>query len=209
MREGKYEEALLQLRALTQDLCVESDWYVYFSAQLNIAMVLVEQGKDVEARSLITEVKKIFEGRPFKSAQIQLAALEKQLEETNQLGIIRFSPKAGVFTYANKSLRLTNKTPVEKLLLLLLKRGFLDKALIVKNLYDRQYGGERDDKLIYYHIHSLRKRLKALGLPADAITNEENGIVWFRKCRPRGVNCESQCNGSYFPCRVIDGISDE
>ena len=81
LREGKYEEALSQLRSVTRDLSFETDWYVYFSAELNIAMILIEQGKMDEAKSVITEVKKIFEGRPFKSTQIQISALERQLEE--------------------------------------------------------------------------------------------------------------------------------
>jgi DNA-binding winged helix-turn-helix (wHTH) protein len=58
---------------------------------------------------------------------------------------------------------------------LLAKKRVIDKAHIVKALYDRHYQGEQDDKLIYYHIHSLRKRLKDIGLGLDAIEIDSGG----------------------------------
>jgi hypothetical protein len=46
-----------------------------------------------------------------------------------------------------------------KLLNMLARKRYLDKAGIASRyLYDRPYNGLRDDKRIYYHIHSLRKR---------------------------------------------------
>ena len=70
---------------------------------------------------------------------------------------------------------LTGNTAMEKLLLLLLKKKFVNKENIVKRIYARNYDSERDDKLIYYQIHSLRKRLSEIGLPSEAIRSKGNG----------------------------------
>lgn len=174
-RERNYAEARRRLDDVLAQVKPDTDWYVYFSAQLIVAMLLIEQKQRDEAKAVVDEVRGVFAGRHFKSVQIQLEALEKLMEEKNGLGTIRFCPTENRFNYDNRRVQLKNKSPSEKLLVLLFKKRFIDKPLIVKNLYGRHYGGGQDDKLIYYHIHTLRKRLKALGLPADAIASEGNG----------------------------------
>ena len=57
----------------------------------------------------------------------------------------------------------------------MIKKRVLDKAGIVRQLYDREYNGVEDDRLIYYHIHALRKRLRTIGIPGDAIATDEEG----------------------------------
>src|SRR5207244_3292169 len=107
-----------------------SDWYVYFSAQIIVAMICIEQSRLAEAKTIVDEVRGLFAGRHFKSVQVQLEMLDKLMNEKSGLGIIRFQPEENVFTYANKSVQLKAKSPSEKLLLLLVKKRYLDKAII-------------------------------------------------------------------------------
>jgi hypothetical protein len=176
-REKRFDDAREGLEALLKTLSKDEDWYSYFSAKVVLAMTHIDEGDLADAKAILAEVKEMFEGRHFKSVQVQLGELDALLREKNGLGTIKFQQGETecLFIYANKTIPLKNKSPAERLLLLLVKKRFLDKAIIVKNLYDRQYNPELDDKLIYYHIHTLRKRLKAIGLPAEAIANEGNG----------------------------------
>lgn len=169
--------AKLLLESLLQVVDPQTDWYAYFSAINVLAMVYIDEGDTKRAKSIIAEVKALFAGKRLKMLQVQIEALEELVQEKNALGKIRVQHRDDdcLFTYADKTLQLKNKSPAERLLLLLIKKRFLDKAIIVKNLYDRQYRAEQDDKLIYYHIHTLRKRLKSIGLPPEAIASEGNG----------------------------------
>jgi tetratricopeptide (TPR) repeat protein len=176
-REKKLSEAKATLETLLAGLTPDVDWYSFFSAKVILAMTYIDEGDIKKAKAIVAEVKAMFEGRHFKSVQVQLDSLDALLKEKTGLGTLKFEQVDDecTFTYANKTLQLKNNSPAERLLLLLVKKKFLDKAIIVKNLYDRQYNAELDDKLIYYHIHTLRKRLKDIGLPAEAIANEGNG----------------------------------
>ena len=117
---------------------------------VGLAILYLQRNDAERASGIIQEIKKLFEGRHFKSIQVQLRSLESRLGEKDGLGVIHVAPGKGdsVVTYDNRTLLLKNESPSEKLLLLLAKRKFSDKANIVKTLYDRQYDGEQDDKLI-------------------------------------------------------------
>jgi hypothetical protein len=176
-REEKYEASRSRLEAMLKTVTPDVDWYSYFSVNVGLAMTHLDEGNSKKAKAVITEVEKLFAGRRLKMVQTQLDAIHAKIREKNELGSIRFKNEDDEisFTYANKTLQLKKESPAEILLLLLVKKKFLDKAIIVKSLYDRQYIPDQDDKLIYYHIHTLRKRLKTIGLPAEAIASEENG----------------------------------
>jgi tetratricopeptide (TPR) repeat protein len=175
--EKKYAESEALLNLLFSQINSQKDWYPYFSAKVVLAILFLKQKRLEEASATIDEVRKKFEGRHFKTIQIQLDALQRQIEEESRLGIVRFVPgdNDSTFHYSNRSLKLKKKSTAEKLLSLLVRKKFLDKGVIVRNLYNRQYEATRDDKLVYYHIHSLRKRLLELGLPSDAIRSEGEG----------------------------------
>lgn len=175
--EDRNREAEAAYLAVLGDLDSRRDWYPYFSAKVGLAILYLKTGEAERASDIVAEVKKLFEGRHFKSIQIQLKSLESKLGEKEGLGVLYVATGAGNVdvTYDKRTLSLKADSPSEKLLLLLVKRKFLDKANIVKSLYDRHYSGEQDDKLIYYHIHMLRKRLKEIGLPNDAIESRDSG----------------------------------
>lgn len=179
-REKKFTEAEACLTQLFETLKPETDWYAFFSAKLIMAVTLLDQRKLAESKKLVEEIKTLFAGRYFKSIQEQLRYLESRLEKEESLGSVSLFPglNESRVHYKDVILSLKNKDPRDRLLVLLMKKGFLEKPMIVKAIYQRAYQGESDDKLIYYHIHALRKRLKAAGLPAEAILNEENGYRW-------------------------------
>lgn len=175
--EKQYDRAVAVLRNVIEVVDPNKNWYAHLSAQLVLAMVYINQKNAEKAAQVTASVRAMFEGRHFKTVEVQLAAMERLIEESLGLGTIVFKPgeDESLFVYGGRTLSLKPETPAEKLMVLLVKRRILDKANIVKSLYDRKYNGEQDDKLIYYHIHALRKRLKSIGLPANAIASEPNG----------------------------------
>jgi len=179
-REKKFAEAEACLNKLFEDLKPESDWYAYFSAKIILAVTFLDQRRLPESKQVVEEIKKLFAGRCFKSIQEQLRYLESRLKKEESLGSVSLlnGLNESQMKYRDVTLSLRNKDPRDRLLVLLMKKGFLEKSMIVKAVYQRAYQGESDDKLIYYHIHALRKRLKAAGLPPEAILNEENGYRW-------------------------------
>jgi tetratricopeptide (TPR) repeat protein len=193
-REKKLEAAASILEKLLSHLHVEEDWYAYFSAKVVLALTYLDQGRIAESRDVVQEVKLLFQGRNFRSVQTQLSVMEEQLKEKSGFGTIQLlvGNEKSVMSYGTQSACLKSRTPSEKLMQLLLKKRFIDKSLIVKTLYNRQYMGNSDDKLIYYHVHALRKRLRAVGLSADAITSEENGYRLVPKVEVSEVNGEHE-----------------
>ncbi len=175
--EKKPTAAKERLEAIFTRLTVKEDWYAYFSAKVILAMVYIDEDKLEEANDIVTEVRKLFEGRRFKMVQVQLGELENLLKEKTTMGPIQFvsSIEGDFFVYGGKRIMLKNKSAAERLLSLFLQKGFLDKSSIVKGLYDRPYVPSQDDKLIYYHIHCLRKQLKGYGLPAEALESDGTG----------------------------------
>jgi tetratricopeptide (TPR) repeat protein len=186
--EQRFAEAEALLATIMQSLDARKDWYAYYTAQIVRAILYLRQGKAEAAAETVDDVRRKFEGRNFKSLQIQLATLEKQLEKETALGVIEFIPgeRISTFIYSSRKLLLKKQTPAEKLLVLLARKRYLDKAGIARNLYERPYDGIRDDKRIYYHIHSLRKRLRQIGLPSEAITNEGAGYRLVPKVKMVG-----------------------
>lgn len=177
--EKRIAEAIECLQALLKHLTPESNWYAFFSAKIMIGRAFIESQRWEEARAVILEVQQLFGDRSFKTVMYQLGGLEEDLQRETSLGDVSLSIglKESIFSYKNRTLFIGHEAPLDRLLVLFVKKRFLDKAGIVKGLFQRQYQAG-DDKLIYYHIHSLRKRLKAIGLPAEAIANEGHGYRW-------------------------------
>jgi len=190
--EKKLPEAETKLEKIFSQVSAKTNWYVYFSAKVVLSMVLMDKGEKSKAKMIADELRSLFQGRHFKSVSLQMAELEKHLCEDSPLGPVRFIAGDGecTFVYQSKVLVLKRKTPSEKLLSLLIQKRFIDKTNIVKNLFAREYNGEQDDKLIYYHVHTLRKRLKSVGLPPGAILNEKDGYRWLPRVEALGGNCE-------------------
>jgi len=178
--EGRFEQSRALLETLLETLSPQKDWYAFFSAKVILSLTLLDLKKTAEVRATILEIKNLFAGRHFKSVQHQLKELEEMLQKEETLGSVYFTPglNESRFSYRDKTLAIKNKDPRDRLLVLLLKKRFLEKSMIVKALYQRPYQGEVDDKLIYYHIHALRKRLKTIGLSGEAICNEGSGYRW-------------------------------
>ena len=175
--EKSYPEAEKTYLAVLQGLDSKKDWYPYFCAKVGLAHLYLATLDRDRACDVIHEVKTLFEGRHFKSIQVQLRSLEAKLGAKDTLGILKLhsDEKSSVVSYEKRTTTLKGNSPAQKLLLLLAKDKFLEKPEIVKQLYGRQYAPNEDDKLIYYHIHVLRKRLRAIGVPNHAIESRANG----------------------------------
>jgi len=175
--EKRFEEAEAAYQVLLQKLNPQTSWYNYTTTCLQLAYLHLKRGEKNQAETMLKEIRSLFEGRPFKLTLNLLAGLEQLLNQNATLGTIYFEARLdhSLITYANRSLVLKRDSPLEKLLLLMSKKKHVDKTHMVKAIYQRGYVAEQDDKLIYYHIHSLRKRLRDLGVPAEAIEIEASG----------------------------------
>ena len=175
--EKKYDLGIDIVLKVIEQTDPKKDWYTYSSAAPILALLYLDKGEKEKAKELISQFRQLFDGRCFKSIQFQLKELESRLQEEKTLSVLTLTKgeRESFLTYQNKKLRVSEKTPAEKLILLLAKKGFIEKSTIVKSIYLRPYDSATDDKLIYYQIHSVRKRLKTIGLPSEAIAHEANG----------------------------------
>ncbi len=175
--EKDFINAERQFINVIETVTLEQNWYAVFSAKVNLALTYVDQGMPERATLLISEVRTLFAEKNCKSVARFIEGLEKQIAEGSKPGpmTLRCLDGEKTLSYEKKSLALNTKVPSDKLLLALAKKGYLDKAFIVKTLYARPYDAKRDDKLIYYHIHTVRKRLGEMGVPSEAILSEDGG----------------------------------
>ncbi len=177
LEEKKFDEAESYFRKVLETETLESNWYAVFSAKANLALTAMDRGEPEKATLLVEEIQELFKGKSWKSLSKFMEVIRKQIAETSNPGPMTLKVIDGerILSYERKSLSLNSKLPSDKLLISLARKGYVDKAFIVKTLYSRTYESERDDKLIYYHIHSLRKRLGEMGVPSDAIRSEDGG----------------------------------
>ncbi len=179
--EKKFEQARDIIIALLGTITRENDWYGYFSAKNELAIIYIEMDDFARAEILVNEVEKIFDQGRFRMFKVQIDYLRAILREKKDNGPVKLVKRdTDLYQLHHKKqiLDLNPKITQDRLLLTLLKKGFLEKALIVKGIYGREYVAEKDDKLIYYHVHILRKRLRALGLAAEVLVSEKEGYRW-------------------------------
>ncbi len=180
-RESKLQEAKDIVVRVILSIDCKREWYAYFSAMNLLAMIHVDTGDLPRAEIAVGELEKLFERGKFQTIRTQIEALQTLIQEKKGSGPVQLVKRDTDFYevfHKNQSLRLNPKVTQDRLLLTLLKKGFLEKAFIVKGIYGREYLAEKDDKLIYYHVHILRKRLRILGLPAEVLVSEKDGYRW-------------------------------
>jgi len=175
--EKKYEQAEALFQRLIERLNPDHDWHAYFTANLGLAFLCLSTGDFERARFIAEGLQRHFAGHPFKSLQMQLQELERRLGEHSEHEVIHFAAgrEHSVVTYINRRINLRRHSFSEKLLLLLAARKMTTKSHIMTALYQRDYQGCVDDKLIYFQVHSLRRRLKNLGLPMNSIKIADGG----------------------------------
>lgn len=183
--ERHYDLAEEKLKKILGQLLLPKDWYPFFSAQLILASLYITQKRFSEAEGLISEVRKTFETKRFKTLQEQISFLEKRIAEARRPAelCLTISDQDAKLGFENKNLILNSEVPADKLLMLLAKKGYLDKAFIVKNLFQKSYNGEQDDKLIYHAVHQARKRLQSVGIPKESVESIDKGYRFVPKVR--------------------------
>jgi len=175
--ESHFGAAEKKMKEILSSLILPQNWYACYSVQLVLADLYLRTKRFQEAETLIASVRAIFENKRFKSMGNQLLALEKRIAEARQPSelFLKLGEIESSLGYDSKSIILDADSAPDKFLMLLAKKGFLDKAFIVKNLFQKSYNGEQDDKLIYHAVHQARKRLQSVGIPKDAVESVENG----------------------------------
>lgn len=170
--EGNLESARRELNGVLEEIDPSKDWYGHFCAKVMVTSLQLAQDDLEAAEGTIVEVRELFAGKRFKSLEIQLKSLEEQIRLKREVGVVWMREKNDrcTFLYDGKQVVIRKRAPVFSLLQLFQRHSVLPKEKIVRALYGRNYQGEKDDSLIYYHIHSLRKKLATLGLPASALT---------------------------------------
>lgn len=175
--EKNYAASEKLLRKILEFLKPTDDWRTYFYAKNILAIQHLRTGEIDKARVEIAELREVFLEKKLNSVKVAIMQLEKEIEKHGAMGVIQFvqdDKKIAMF-YGDRSYEMKNRSSAEKLLLAFARKGFLDRKSIVKLLFDRDYDEARDDKTVYYHIHSLRKLVGKFGIPAEAICLEANG----------------------------------
>jgi hypothetical protein len=162
------EKKLLSLLCATPP---EVDWFAHFVAKHMLGLNYLIQNRLGDAKKVLKELRESFGERSFKSVNANITRLQEMIQEKDNIGTVNIEEIDGEFklSYGAKILKFQVATLAEKLLVLFIKKKTLSKEGIVKSLYRRTYQGDKDDKLIYYQVHTLRKLLSQLGLPSDAI----------------------------------------
>ena len=169
--EVRFMEAEAVYQVLLDRLSSTSTWYIYWYTLWDYARLKVMQNRLAEASELLERIKILIGDRCFKHLMHKISFLEARIERTPSSHVLYLSSENDGLTisFVNRKMKLKRKSSFEKLLMLFDDNRCANKDDIVRSLYERDYAGEKDDKLIYYHIHCLRKKLKELGLPSQAI----------------------------------------
>ncbi len=175
--EGKFEPAHKLLDKVLNSVTIENDWYSYFCCQIILASLYLKEKKKDLAIETAQKLRKDFHGKAFKTVKDQMDDLEKRISDENSLGIMEVDDTEDVISvcYNKKKIQLEKRTSIGRLVRLFMKNDTLSKNTIIKAIYDREYVGEPDNKLIYYHIHTFRKEMEKVGLPNDAIEKTVEG----------------------------------
>ncbi len=175
--EGKFSEAHAILDGVIKNVSMEDDWYSYFSCRIILASLYIKEEKMELAADISRGLKEKFDGKNFKTLLDQIAELDKKLKDNDSVGNLEFEESEDILVlrYRRKQIEVESKSAIAKLLKLFFKRETISKETLIKTLYERDYQGEADNKLVYYHIHHFRKEMDKLGVPENAIEKDSDG----------------------------------
>jgi len=178
---GLLKEAEAHLGTLLSRVSAQFHWHAYFSAKIILGGVYLKQGRFERLLDLVSEVKAYCAQNPLRTIQRQIDYLAEQIKGEPQRSRIELvnSQRQRILSYEGKTIPLHGEQPWEKLLLLFLQDRIAPKTEIIKHLYHRKYRHKSDDKIIYAHIHSLKKNLLKLGLSEKTIVKEPVGYRWL------------------------------
>ncbi len=177
--EGKLEEAENELDLLLSRVSRHQDWYTHFSAQIILAWVYFNQNDQVAVRTLLTQIKAQFGILSFKSVIVRVDELENALLNKKEFGPISLSGEAFKgetrVAYQEKSLTLKSTSVTDKLLLQILRDGFVSRKKLLDGLSSDRQDPRQMNQAIHSKLSMVRKRLRILGLPSHVIVAEEEG----------------------------------
>lgn len=175
--QKKFSIAKQKILLLLEEKEIKEDWYTSFTLQVYLCGTYLDMKEMESAKKQLELVKKLVEIHPLRTCLSQCQFLEDRLWGSEAMNPITLkqSEEGKTIVCGGRNLKLQEKSAAEKVLQLMLMKGFIDKEMIVKTLYDRKYASEKDDKLIYYHIHGVRDLLTQVGLPRDVVENKDSG----------------------------------
>lgn len=175
--ENKLKEAAKILEHLIQTNPFEKDWYTYFCANLILGSLRLKEKNKIAAQQIVDTLRNNFKEKNFKTLQIQINELEKKISDSNAMGILTVDESEDILlvSYAKNKVEIEKRSTIGKLIKSFIKNDTLNKTQLIKVIYDRDYAGESDNKLIYYHIHTLRKELEKIGLNSSALEKCTDG----------------------------------
>jgi tetratricopeptide (TPR) repeat protein len=175
--QSRFDEAQAELDRVLASVNMETDWYGYFSAAVIQAGILTGRGQRAEALKVVAKVRAIFEDRNLKTLKVLMDELEERVKKRPEPPTVRFrrDAKRSTLSHGRGAVAFKRGTPAESVLALLVQKGMASKQTLVEEALGRPYGGMRDDKLIYHHVHSLREKFRELKLPEDVLVLEEDG----------------------------------
>jgi tetratricopeptide (TPR) repeat protein len=181
--EGKLSEAEAKLSKVFQKVDSKNNWYAYFSATILLAGLYIMQDRKTEAARLVDVARQIVKNSPFRTVRAQLEALEKKIVGSPECPTIHCEKGISSLkvTYDKKTVELDLRTAVAKLIQLFTKADWVEKSLLSKALYKKEYVSTEDDSRIHSQIHTLRKFFIDLGLSVDPIHYERGGYRWLPK----------------------------
>lgn len=174
--QNKPSEARKHILELLKQENILKEWYTAFILRVNLCGTYLDE-KDIESAKLcFSEIVKLAEEKPLKTCLSKVEMLEKLIWAPNTLSpiTVKHSKEGSVVSCSGRTIQLSQKNAAEKVLQLMLKKGFINKDMIVKTLYDREYSSDKDDKLIYYHMYGVRDLLNQVGLPRNSIENKDS-----------------------------------
>jgi len=189
-RERKFEPMDKTLATVFARIREPKYWYPYFSARIVQALSFIDRKRDQEARTLLAEIRSIFEAHPFRTVHRQIDSLEKQIRSDKmpkEIYLAHRDEYTEIFT-ETASIKLRSSNPAEQLLLALFSQQRLSKHQVIQVLYRRNYQSRSDDALIYYHVHHCRNLLESHGLPRELISTFQDGYQLQCKVTQGGPN---------------------
>ncbi len=174
--QKKYPEARALIEKLLNQKEIQQDWYTSFTLKIYLCGTYLDENNPEAAKAHLKEIEILVDEKPLKTCILQKEAIEERIWDRSTLApiTVKNTKEKSVISCGGRSIELNQKNAAEKVLQLMLKKGFINKDMIVKTLYDRAYASEKDDKLIYYHIYGVRDLLNQVGLPRNTIENKDS-----------------------------------
>lgn len=176
MTEQNFLESEKILNRLLSSLTIEKDWYIFFKTKLILIRLYQDWNKFDLAKRLLNEVTDLIQDKPLRMTKRKLATIEKSFlsKPEPQRIQVKFKRNSTHILAQDHFSELDWERKTDRLLSTLIRNKKISKEDVIRILFDRDYNPSKDDSIVYYQIHGIKKRLKKLGL-SDPNLNKKGG----------------------------------